>query len=65
MPAFVTARAYVVSVNVAVTLLASLIETVHAPVPAHAPLQPVNVESFAAAAVNVTLVPELKLALHD
>jgi hypothetical protein len=51
--------------NLAVTLLASLIETVQAPVPVHEPLQLVNVESFAAVAVNVTLVPELKLALHD
>jgi hypothetical protein len=38
--------------------------TVQLPVPVHAPLQPVNVEPVAGAAVRVTLVPELKLALH-
>jgi hypothetical protein len=43
--------------NVAVTLRTSLIATVQVPVSVHAPLQPVNVESFAATAVSVTLVP--------
>jgi hypothetical protein len=45
--------------KLAVTLRASLIVTVQADVPVHAPLQPVNVESFAAVAVSVTLVPAL------
>jgi len=38
--------------------------TVQLPVPVQAPLQPVNVEPAAGAAVRVTLVPELKFALH-
>jgi hypothetical protein len=65
VPDLVTVSANIFSAKVAVTLFASLIETVQVPVPVHAPLQPVNVESFAAAAVSVTLVPELKLALQD
>jgi hypothetical protein len=56
-PAFVTVSAKPFSANVAVTLRASLIVTVHDPVPVQAPLQPVNVESFADVAVSVTLVP--------
>ena len=43
--------------NVAVTARAAVIDTVHAPVPVHAPLQPENVEPLAAAAVNVTEAP--------
>ena len=50
--------------NVAVTFCAAPMVTVQLPVPVHAPLQPVNVEPVAGAAVRVTLVPELKLALH-
>ena len=65
VPDWVTVNAYVFSAKVAVTPFASLIVTVHAPVPVHAPLQPVSVESLAVVAVSVTLVPELKLALHD
>jgi len=34
------------------------------PVPAHAPLQPANVDPALAAAVKVTEVPELNAALH-
>jgi len=41
----------------AVALRAVVMLTVHDAVPVHAPLQPVNVESFAAVAVSVTLVP--------
>ncbi len=43
--------------NVAVTERAAVIDTVQAPVPEHAPLQPANVEPLAAAAVSVTDVP--------
>ncbi len=39
--------------KVAVTVLAALIVTEQAPVPVQAPLQPVNVEPVAAAAVRV------------
>jgi hypothetical protein len=49
--------------NDAVTLLAWVIDTVHVPVPEQPlPDQPVNVDPAAAAAVNVTDVPLLKLA---
>jgi hypothetical protein len=51
--------------NVAVTAVLELTVTVHVPVPAHAPpLQPVNTDPLVAAAVNVTLVPELNNAEH-
>ncbi len=50
--------------KVAVTFCAAFVVTVHVPVPEHAPLQPVNVEPDAAAAVRATEVPLLKLALH-
>jgi len=56
-PDFVTASVELVRAKVAVTLRASLIVTVHDAVPVQAPLQPVNVESFVAVAVSVTLVP--------
>ena len=45
--------------NVAVTARAAVIDTVQAPVPLHAPLQPAKVEPLAAAAVRVTDVPLL------
>ena len=55
VPVFDTVRAYVFSVNVAVTDLAALIVTTHVPVPVHpAPLQPVKVEPVAGVAVRVT-----------
>jgi hypothetical protein len=38
-------------------------DTVHAPVPLQAPLQPAKVELEAALALSVTLVPFAKLAL--
>ena len=50
--------------NVAVTARAAVIDTVQVLVPVHAPLQPVNVEPLAAAAVSVTDVPLAKLALQ-
>jgi len=57
-PAFVTVSAKDDCMKVAVTEVAALIVTVQGPVPVHpAPLQPVNVEPTAAAAVNVTAVP--------
>ena len=43
--------------NVAVTFRAWVIDTMQAPVPVHAPLQPANVEPLATAAVSVTEVP--------
>jgi hypothetical protein len=57
VPVFVTVSANVLRAKEAVTVRVSLIVTTHDPVPVHAPLQPVNVESFAAAAVSVTLAP--------
>jgi hypothetical protein len=43
--------------NVAVTLRAALMVTVHAPVPEQAPLHPANVLPFVGVAVSVTTVP--------
>jgi hypothetical protein len=58
VPARVTLNANVDAVlNVAVTERACVIDTVHVPVPEHAPLQPVNVAPLAAEAVSVTDVP--------
>ena len=45
-------------VNVAVTVAADVNVTLQEPVPVHAPLQPVNVELVAVAAVRVTAVPD-------
>ncbi len=50
--------------NVAVTLCAWLIVRLQAPLPLQDPLHPLNVEPLPAAAVRVTLVPVLKLALQ-
>lgn len=50
--------------NVAVSDLDELIVTAHAPVPAHAPLQPANAEPEAGVSVMVTTVPLVKFALH-
>ena len=52
----------VVKLKVAVTLFAASIVTVQAPVPLHAPLQPVNVLPVAGVAVSVTDVPVAMLA---
>ena len=50
--------------NVAVTERACVIDTVHAPLPLHAPLQPENVELLAGDGVSVTEVPFAKAALQ-
>jgi hypothetical protein len=62
VPAFVTAICTGSSVNVAVTDLAAVSETVHVDVPLQAPLQPVKLEPAAATAVSVTDAPFVKLA---
>jgi hypothetical protein len=55
-----------VGINVAVAATADDIVTVQVGVvPEHAPDQPLKVEPLAAAAVNVTDVPDAKLAEHD
>ena len=65
-PALVTLNAKVVAelLKVAVTDRAAVIDTVQAPVPVHAPLQPEKVEPPAAAAVSVTDAPLVKFALQ-
>jgi hypothetical protein len=58
VPARVTLNANVDAVlKFAVTLRACVIDTVHAPVPEHAPFHPTNDEPPDAAAVSVTAVP--------
>jgi hypothetical protein len=58
VPARVTLAANVDAVlNVAVTARAAVIDTVQAPVPEHAPLQPAKLAPLPAAAVSVTEVP--------
>jgi len=66
LPAGVTVSVYVALLNVAVTLSAALIVTVHVPVPLHAafPLHPANVLPLPAVAVSVTTVPLTKFAEH-
>jgi len=66
VPDLVTLSANVVAelLNVAVTERACVIDTVHAPVPVHAPAQPANVDPLLAAGVSVTDEPLEKLALH-
>jgi hypothetical protein len=59
LPAFVTVSAKGCGANVAVTALAAFSVTVHEPVPAHAPLHPVNIAPAPGAAVRVTSVPLL------
>ena len=56
------AQAALLELNVAVTERAAVIDTVHVPVPVHAPLQPANVEPDAGVALKVTTVPLLKEA---
>ena len=57
VPDFVTVRMYELSVNVAVTLAAIVIVTVHAAVPLQPPpLQPANVDPADGAALSVTVV---------
>lgn len=58
VPAFTTERTNVCNAKLAVAVLAASIGTVHVgAVPAQAPVQPVNVDPVAGAAVSVTLVP--------
>jgi hypothetical protein len=50
--------------NVAVAAFGASIDTVQVPVPAHAPVQPMNVECRAGVGVSVTDVPSSNCALH-
>ena len=57
-PLLLTVSAYDGRANVAVTVVAAVTVTTHVPVPLHPPpLQPVNVDPAAGAAVSVTAVP--------
>jgi len=58
-PAVVTLRTYVgtTALKLAVTLFAASIVTVQAPVPVHAPLQPVKVLAPFGVAFSVTAAP--------
>src|SRR3989442_1401668 len=63
VPAGVTVRARVCTVNVAVTVVAAESVTLQVPVPEQPPrVQPVKVEPAAGVAVSVTAVPLVKLA---
>ena len=65
LPDFVTVNVLVVRAKVAVTAFAAVILTVQVvAVPVQAPDHPENAELADAAAVRVTEVPLLKLALH-
>ena len=64
VPFFATVSTCCVSVKLAVTAFASVIGTVQAPVPEHAPDQPVNVEPVVATGDSETIVPESKLNVH-
>src|SRR5439155_1364275 len=65
VPALLTVSATVGRLKVAVTVVAAETVTTHVPVPEQPPpLQPLKVEPAAALAVNVTLVPPAKLAVH-
>jgi hypothetical protein len=65
-PALVTARVNVFGVaKLAMTVWLAFIATIHEPVPLHpAPLQPPNVDPADGVAVNVTVVPLLKVELQ-
>ena len=52
-------RSTVAALKVAVTDLASVMETTHEPEPVQAPDHPAKVDPLAAFAVNVTEVPDL------
>ena len=52
------------AVKVAVTAALPVKVTLQVPVPVHAPDHPANVELLLGAAVSVTMVPLVKLALH-
>jgi hypothetical protein len=64
LPDKVTTSEYGPTVKVAVTLVAVVMETVHVPVPEHAPPQPANVEPLEGVAVSVTDVPWSNVALQ-
>jgi len=65
VPALVTVRVEGTALNVAVTDLFALITTTHVAVPLHPlPLQPPNVDPADGVAVNVTVVPLVKLKLQ-
>lgn len=49
--------AFALGANVAVSVRAWLIVTVHAKAPVHTPVQPLNLEPVAGVAVNVIFVP--------
>jgi hypothetical protein len=59
VPVFVTVKVYCCRVNVAVTVLSLVMDTVQAPAPEHAPDHPVNVEPESGVEVKITLVPWL------
>lgn len=63
VPALVT-ESVCIAVKVAVTALTAVIDNVHDPVPVHAPDHPEKIEPGAAAAVRVTLEPEVYDALQ-
>ena len=50
--------------KLAATVAAALMVTLQAPVPVHAPLQPLKVESVPGVAVNATIVPVVNEAAH-
>jgi hypothetical protein len=56
-PDFVTVNANVFAAKTAPTVRATVIDTVQAPVPEQAPVQPVKFESASGVAVNVTEAP--------
>ena len=57
-PALLTVSVVVARANVAVTVVAAVIVTVHVPVPPHPPpLQPVKIEPASGVAVRLTVVP--------
>src|SRR6195952_3577163 len=64
VPVVATVRCFGRSVNVAVTDLATVSETLQVAVPLQAPLQPVKLEPAAATAVSVTDAPLTKLNWH-
>jgi hypothetical protein len=58
VPVFETVNIFGFLVNVAVTLFAAFIVTMHAPVPEHAPVQPVKTDVESETADNETNEPE-------
>src|SRR5688572_20768794 len=62
--AFDSAKSIPASVNVAVTSLGPSIATVQSAVPAHAPVQPVNADPTAGAALSVTTMSAVNVSLQ-